>query len=192
MSSILVLYGTTDGHTAKIAARLGETFRAEGCDVTVAHAGSVVTDAWPERYDGVVVAASVHIGSYQRPIRRWVAAHADQLSRMPSAFLSVCLGILEHRPEVDRKLQDMIQRFLGRAHWRPSVVKLVAGAVPYTRYGWLKKWMMRRMVAKVSNDTDTTRDYEYTDWEDLQRFAQDFLREVDPAIPGALAEAGAR
>jgi len=192
MSRILVLYGTTDGHTAKIAARLGETFREEGCDVTVAHAGSVVTDAWPERYDGVVVAASVHIGSYQRPVRRWVEAHAEQLSRMPSAFLSVCLGILEHRPEVDRELQDMFERFLRRTGWRPTVVKPVAGAVPYTRYGWFKKWMMRRMVAKVSGDTDTTRDYEYTDWEDLRTFAQDFLHLVDPAITGAMAGAGTR
>jgi menaquinone-dependent protoporphyrinogen oxidase len=192
MSRILVLYGTTDGHTAKIAARLGETFREAGCDVTVAHAGSVVTAAWPERYDGVVVAASVHIGSYQRPVRRWVEAHAEQLSRMPSAFLSVCLGILEHRPEVDRELQDMMQRFLRRTGWRPTVVKPVAGAVPYTRYGWFKKWMMRRMVAKVSGDTDTTRDYEYTDWEDLRTFAQDLLHQVDPAITGAMAGAGPR
>jgi menaquinone-dependent protoporphyrinogen oxidase len=192
MSRILVLYGTTDGHTAKIAARLGETFREAGCDVAVAHAGSVVTDAWPERYDGVVVAASVHIGSYQRPVRRWVEAHAEQLSRMPSAFLSVCLGILEHQPEVDRELQDMFERFLRRTGWRPTVVKPVAGAVPYTRYGWFKKWMMRRMVAKVSGDTDTTRDYEYTDWEDLRTFAQDFLHRVDPAITGAMAGAGTR
>jgi menaquinone-dependent protoporphyrinogen oxidase len=192
MTSILVLYGTTDGHTAKVAARLGAAFKDEGCDVTVARAGSLVTDAWPERYDGVVVAASVHIGSYQRPVRRWVEAHGEQLSRMPSAFLSVCLGILEHRPEVDRDLQEMMQRFLGRARWRPTVVKQVAGAVPYTRYGWLKKWMMRRMVAKVSHDTDTTRDYEYTDWADLEMFARDFLHQVDPAIPGAMAEAAAR
>jgi menaquinone-dependent protoporphyrinogen oxidase len=192
MSRILILYGTTDGHTAKIAARLGEFLRAEGCDVTVAQAGSLVTDAWPERYDGVVVAASVHIGSYQRPVRRWVEAHAEQLSRMPSAFLSVCLGVLEHRREVDGELQTMVQRFLRRTRWYPGIVKLVAGAVPYTRYNWLKKWMMRRMVARVSGDTDTSRDYEYTDWDDLRAFAGEFLHRVDPAIPGALAEVGAR
>jgi menaquinone-dependent protoporphyrinogen oxidase len=35
---------------------------------------------------------------------------------------------------------------------------------------------MKRIVAKAGGDTDTTRDYEYTDWEDLRRFAQDFAR----------------
>jgi menaquinone-dependent protoporphyrinogen oxidase len=192
MSRILILYGTTDGHTAKVAARLADDFRAEGCDVTVAHADRVSTDAWPERYDGVVVAASIHIGSYQRPVRRWVQAHADQLSRMPSAFLSVCLGVLEKRPEVHQELQEIILRFLRRTGWRPTVVKSVAGAVRYTRYGWLKKRMMRRMVAKASGDTDTTRDYEYTDWNDLRAFAEEFTRQAQRTIPGALVAAGSR
>jgi menaquinone-dependent protoporphyrinogen oxidase len=192
MSRILILYGTTDGHTAKVASRLEESFRAEGCDVTVAHAGRVSTDAWPERYDGVVVAASIQIGSYQRPVRRWVQAHAAQLSRMPSAFLSVCLAILEKRPEAHQEVQDIILRFLRRTGWRPTVVKPVAGAVPYTRYGWLKKRMMRRIVAKASGDTDTSRDYEYTDWEDLRSFAREFARQAESAIPGALAGAAPR
>jgi menaquinone-dependent protoporphyrinogen oxidase len=192
MSRILILYGTTDGHTAKIATRLGETFRALGCGVSVAHAGRVSTDAWPERYDGIIVAASIHIGSYQRPVRRWVQAHAEQLSRMPSAFLSVCLAVLEKRPEVHQEVQDIILRFLRRTSWRPTVVKPVAGALPYTRYGWLKKRMMRRMVAKVSGDTDTTRDYEYTDWHDLDVFAREFAHQTERTIPGALAVAASR
>jgi menaquinone-dependent protoporphyrinogen oxidase len=192
MSRILVLYGTTDGHTAKIATRLGEIFRALGWDVTVAHAGRVSTDAWPERYDGIVVAASIHIGSYQGPVRRWVQAHAEQLSRMPSAFLSVCLAVLEKRPEVHQEVQDIILRFLRRTGWRPTLVKPVAGALPYTRYGWLKKWMMRRMVAKISADTDTTRDYEYTDWDDLDAFAREFAHQTERTIPGALAVAASR
>jgi menaquinone-dependent protoporphyrinogen oxidase len=192
MSRILILYGTTDGHTTKIATKLGETFRALGCDATVAHAGRVATDAWPERYDGIVVAASIHMGSYQRPVRRWVQAHAAQLSRIPSAFLSVCLAVLEQRPEVHQEVQDIILRFLRRTGWRPTVVKPVAGAVPYTRYGWLKRRIMRRMVARVSGDTDTTRDYEYTDWEDLDAFAREFAYQTERTIPGALAVAASR
>jgi BON domain len=53
---------------------------------------------------------------------------------------------------------------------------MVAGALPYTRYGWLKRQMVKRIVEKAgSEDTDTTRDYEYTDWNDLRDFAQDFV-----------------
>ena len=36
MSRILILYGTSEGHTAKVAARMAETLRAAGADVDVA------------------------------------------------------------------------------------------------------------------------------------------------------------
>jgi menaquinone-dependent protoporphyrinogen oxidase len=51
---------------------------------------------------------------------------------------------------------------------------MVAGALPYTRYGWLKRQMIKRIVAKAGGDTDTTRDFEYTDWNDLRNFTGDF------------------
>jgi menaquinone-dependent protoporphyrinogen oxidase len=50
----------------------------------------------------------------------------------------------------------------------------VAGAVPFTRYGWFKKWVMRRISAKAGGGTDTSRDYEYTDWNDVRAFVNGF------------------
>jgi menaquinone-dependent protoporphyrinogen oxidase len=53
---------------------------------------------------------------------------------------------------------------------------MVAGALLYTQYGWLTRWFMKRIVTKAGGDTDTTRDYEYTDWNDLRTFAREFAR----------------
>jgi menaquinone-dependent protoporphyrinogen oxidase len=176
MSRVLILYGTTDGHTKKIAAALGETFRAERCDVTVVDARDVTPDVRPERFDGVVIAASVHASGYQRAVQRWVRAYAVQLNHMPTAFLSVCLGIVERRPEVQQEVFAIMRRFERQTGWRPTIDKPVAGALLYRRYGLLKRWVMRRIVAKGGGDTDTSRDYEYTDWENLRAFARDFAR----------------
>src|SRR4026207_1005428 len=57
MSRILVLYGTTDGHTAKVARSLAETLRCQGAGVVVY--GARLVDGTPDDYDGVIVAASV-------------------------------------------------------------------------------------------------------------------------------------
>ena len=54
------------------------------------------------------------------------------------------------------------------------VTKQVAGALPYTRYNWFIRLVMKRIAAKAGGDTDTTRDYEYTDWEDLRSFTEQF------------------
>ena len=168
MPRLLIVYGTTDGHTAKIARFLAGELRGDAVEAS--------SDPDPAAYDGVIVAASVHIGDFQKNVRRWVAAHAMVLESKTTAFLVVCLGALQPEPQVKRELDRIVERFLSRTSWRPSETKLVAGAVLYTRYNWLVRWMMKRIAAKAGGSTDTSRDHEYTDWADLAAFAQSFAR----------------
>jgi menaquinone-dependent protoporphyrinogen oxidase len=189
MTHILIVYGTTDGHTRKIAQVLAEDLRAKRCSVDIMDAAQILWRVSPEAYDGVIVAASVHIGDYQRAVARWVRLYAPVLKGMPTAFLSVCLAVLERRIEARQEILRIMKRFLARCGWRPTISKMVAGALPYTRYGWLKRQMMKRTVAKAGGDTDTTRDFEYTDWIDLRHFAEDFaaLASERPVEVGGIA-----
>jgi len=178
MARTLVIFGTTEGHTAKVAQALADALRAEGADVDVANAA---LNPSPDRYAAVIVAASVHAGGYQRSVRRWVRTHAAALHARETAFVSVCLGVLEHNLETDRALQVIQERFFTATGWRPGVTKMVAGALPYSKYNWLKRWMMQRIVRKAGGDVDTSRDYEYTDWEDVRGFATEFARRLHAA-----------
>ncbi|HET9386093.1 MAG TPA: menaquinone-dependent protoporphyrinogen IX dehydrogenase [Gemmatimonadales bacterium] len=189
MTTILVVYGTTDGHTRKIAQVLAENLRAQFCSVDVVDSAGQLRGLSPEGYDGVIVTASVHIGSYQRAVAGWVRRHAKTLNLMPTAFLSVCLAVLQKETKPRQELLRIMRRFLDRAGWRPTITKMVAGALLYTRYTWLKRMMMKRIVAKAGGDTDTTRDFEYTDWNDLRDFAGDFaeLAARQPTTAGAFA-----
>jgi menaquinone-dependent protoporphyrinogen oxidase len=186
MKHILIVYGTTDGHTRKIAQVLAENLRARRCSVDIVDAAGSLWRLSPESYDGVVVAASVHIGSYQRAVARWVRTYAPVLNDLPTAFISVCLGVLEPGPRARVELNNIVQRFLAQCGWRPMFTKMVAGALLYTRYGWLKRRMMKRIVAKAGGDVDTSRDYEYTDWNELRTFASDFVERVPAAEQGVL------
>jgi menaquinone-dependent protoporphyrinogen oxidase len=176
MTRVLVLFGTTNGHTATVAGTLAETLTKAGLTadlVDAAHANPSPAD-----YDAVVVAASVHAGGYQKHVRRWVSTHAAELAGRPAAFVSVCLGVLQHDPKVDAELLRIRESFFTATGWRPNTVKVVAGALPYTRYNWITRWMMVRIVRKAGGDTDTSRDYEYTDWDDVRAFATEFAGEV--------------
>lgn len=179
MSRVLILYGTTDGHTRKVAAALREALVDDGAYAFVSDARHGTESVVPAEYDGVIVAASIHAGGFQKPVKRWVRTHAEQLNRTPTAFVAVCLGILESRPEARRTLEEIVRRFQETTAWRPKVTKFVAGALLYTRYNWLKRWVMRHIVAKAGGDTDTTRDFEYTNWTDLRVFAQAFGRTLE-------------
>jgi menaquinone-dependent protoporphyrinogen oxidase len=102
MTRILVVYGTTDGQTAKIGRRIESVLRERGAVVDVHEAGSAAPS--PDGYDGVIVAASIHARGYQRNVRRWARTHAGTLNGMRTAFVTVCLGVLQHQPAVDAEL----------------------------------------------------------------------------------------
>jgi menaquinone-dependent protoporphyrinogen oxidase len=176
MPRILVLYGTTEGHTRKVANAIGDTMRANGLDVDVVHVDESEPD--PSGYSAVIVAASVHAGGYQKPIASWVRAHAAQLDRIPGAFVSVCLSVLSKNAVGRQEAEAIPRRFLDGTHWHPARVKIVAGALLYTHYNFLVRWIVKRIVATAGGDTDTSRDYEYTDWNDVRAFAGDFGRSV--------------
>ena len=176
MARILVLYGTTEGQTAKIAAAIAGTLRGLGCYTDIVEAGPLDPD--PRLYDGVIVAASVHVGSFQKPVLRWVRAHADRLASRPTAFVPVCLAVLGKGPKAAAEVQAIVERFQAQSCWRPSTTRAVAGALLYTRYNFFKRWIMKRIVAQQGGDTDTSRDYEYTDWNDVRAFAIEFGRRV--------------
>lgn len=184
---VLVLYGTTDGHTGKVATAVSNTLRAEGVLVDIVHAQSGRPTPAPDEYAAVIVAASVHAGRFQRPVVRWVRTHAADLRDKPTAFMSVCLGILERTPASEAEQAGIMEEFFYATGWNPSVRRILAGALPYTRYSWLKKLVTRRIVRNAYGYTDPSRDYEYTDWNDVRDFSRMFVRLVRDADPTRLA-----
>lgn len=178
MASILIVHASQEGQTLRIADRLAHTLKGDGHRVRLAAA-----DPFPSvsGHDGVIIAASVHLGRHPRSLARAVRAHRTVLAHMPSAFLSVCLSAAcpdpLHRAEADGYLRD----FLRRTGWRPDLAATAAGAVRFSRYGFLKARFVRAM-ARSEHLGDTATDREFTDWNDVRRFAGAFGALLD-AVP---------
>ena len=180
MSRILILYGTSEGHTEKIATTMSNALIAAGFDADVLQAGTI--DPSIDAYDGVIVTASVHMGKFQKPLVKCVTSHAAQLRGKPNAFLPVSLAVLrKDDPRSAAELVKIVRRFVDVTGWSPAAIKHVAGALPYSQYNFFTRWMMKRIVGMAGGDTDTSRDYVYTDWNDLKAFAVEFGRRLTTA-----------
>jgi menaquinone-dependent protoporphyrinogen IX oxidase len=68
--------------------------------------------------------------------------------------------------------------------WRPERVLPVEGALAYSRYNFLIRFVMKRIARKAGAPTDTSRDYEFTDWSKVDSFIRGLILAVD----GAAAE----
>src|SRR5690606_8399695 len=186
MARILIIYATTDGHTAKVANRLGDFCGELGAEVTVHNARNPEAMPAARDFDAVIVAASVHVSGYQQAVRAWVRANVADLSARPNAFLSVCMGIVEATPRVRADLEAIVARFVSHTGWQPDRVEFIAGAIPYSRYGILKRWVMWYMSRRAGVPTSTDRDYEFTDWDALRGFAKEFVTGASGS-PGVLS-----
>lgn len=174
MASTLIAYATRYGQTEKIARRMEQTLRAEGHAVTLVRAKSAPRDLDTSRFDVVFVGGPVYAMRYPAELVRFVRQHRALLGRVPSAFFSVNLAVASRVNDGRAQTLPLVEGFQQKTGWRPARVELFAGALAYTRYNWLIRWMMRRISQKEGGDFDTSRDYEYTDWVAVDRFATEF------------------
>jgi menaquinone-dependent protoporphyrinogen oxidase len=190
VTRIMIAYATSEGHTARIAGCIADVIRSEGYEpvpVEIKRSGAPA----PDGYDAVIVGASVHAGRHQASIRDFVRKHRAALERVPSAFFSVSLSAAGSTSKAREEAEGCVEQFVRQTGWRPGRVGFFAGALLYTRYGFVMRWVMKRItIAKGSPDTDTSRDYVYTDWDGVKRFAAEFLASPFPKTCELTAGAG--
>ena len=97
---------------------------------------------------------------------------------MPSALFQVSLTSANPDADHTATAHALVEDLLQRTGFDPDAVGLFAGALVYTQYGWLKRHVMRAIVKREGGDLDMSRDYEYTDWAAVERFAEDIDRLV--------------
>jgi menaquinone-dependent protoporphyrinogen oxidase len=172
MSRVLVAYASTHGHTAKVARRIAETLEATGLEVDVLDVASRA-DGDPSDYDAVVAGASLHSGRHQPEMIEWARRHCDALSAMPSAFFSVSLTAAEESEQEREPALSCIAEFIEETGWRPARTEAVAGALQYLEYDPFTRTLIQLMMKRGGRPTDASRDYDYTDWDGVERFASE-------------------
>lgn len=173
MATICICYGTTDGQTAEVADYVAATIRDLGHVAQVVDlkdAGVVaLTDV-----DAVLVGASIHMNSHPAYVVNFVRANLTTLQSLPSAFVSVSLSA---HGDPARAL-GYIEHFCSETGWQPDSSIAVAGALRYTRYGVVKRGLMKQVAREKKLSTDTSVDAVYTDWDAVSAFTKDFVAKL--------------
>ena len=184
MSRVLVLFASSYGQTRAIAQAIGARLRDRGHVVEVADSSCGLSCLPPpDDYDAVVIGSRVEIGKHAKDVVAYARRHRERLAAMPSAFFSVCMaaaGATEADPG------GYLARFAADSGWRAPRAIAIAGALKYRRYGWLTRQVMRAIAKRGGHATDTSRDHEYTDWAQVDAFADavaDDLRAAVTPVP---------
>jgi menaquinone-dependent protoporphyrinogen oxidase len=185
---VVVLYGTTEGQTRKIAQFITSRLRSHGDAVTLLDATEATGAGDLADCDAAILAASLHAGRYQAPVIHFARTHKVRLSRLPSAFISVSLSAAGDDPEDWKGIAACADEFKAATGWSSAEVYHVAGAFRFTEYDFFKRWAMKLIAWKKNVKVSPGKDLELTDWNALGETVDAFRARA----AGAQARAGRR
>lgn len=172
MRSVLILFATSHGMTRKIGQRLAADLRAVGHHVVLHDLAA--RPPGPIGFDAVVLGSRVHFDRHARSLHRYVRRHRAALDPGRTWLYSVSMSAIEGHDDPG----GYIASFIRRSGFAPHRALSLAGALAYTEYGPMTRWIMERISARRGGDTDTSANHEYTDWAKVARLG----REIGAAL----------
>ena len=170
---VLIVYATTEGQTRKIARFMENVLQEDGHQVVVSDAEADAPS--PEDFDSILLGASIHVHKYQKSLAKYIDNYRNLLNEKHSAFFSVCMAVARNDKSEHEAVYEMTHKFFEDNGWSPDSEVYFAGAVKYTKYNFIKRFIMRMISKKAGGAIDTSEDFEYTDWNQVKKFAIDFV-----------------
>ena len=175
MKSVLILYMSRGGHTARIARRICEGVAEGGGRAEMMDLNEAVHEGvdWG-RYDVVALGAPVLYGTYDKSVFAFIERHKASLEAGPNSFFNV--SVVARTPEKSTiEGNRYMQKFLQLSPWRPRDLKVIAGKVDYPSWAWHERVMIQMIMKFTHGPTDPRAVIDYTNWDDVRAYGKHLL-----------------
>ena len=172
MKSTLIIYSSTDGQTKNICSRIGE-FLSNDIPSKIIPLSEVTNDDM-EKYDRVIIGASIRYGKHKKELFEFIDINLDELTKKDNAFFSV--NVVARKPEKNTpETNPYMQKFLLKTPWVPQKLAVFAGKIDYPKYNFFDKQMIRFIMWITKGPTSIKNTYEFTDWNKVDSFAKELI-----------------
>jgi menaquinone-dependent protoporphyrinogen oxidase len=181
MKKVAIVVPSPYGQTAKIAHFMQDRLALTVDRVELLHPTGDENrpPANIDGFDAVIIGGPIFNGKYMPELVEWTRQNLDKLNAIPCGFFSVSLNAADKRPQARQDDDRLLREFLAQTNLKPGFVASLAGALQYTRYGFFKRLMMKRISAAAGGPTDTSKDHEMTDWSEVAAFVDAFAANDD-------------
>ncbi|HEY5924783.1 MAG TPA: flavodoxin domain-containing protein [Kofleriaceae bacterium] len=174
---VLIVFASSHGQTAKIAAAIAARLREHGAEVDVCDA-LAGTPPPPDDYDVVGLGSHVRHGKHDPVIHCYIDRNLSSLQARQSFFFSVSLTASD-KPY----LPDPGSYIYGTTYataFRADSSAAFAGALPYRQYNPILRLLMKVRSSRHGHPVDTSRDHAFTDWSQVRLFADSIAHWTGP------------
>ena len=172
MESTLIIYSSTDGQTKNICSRIGEFLSNDIPAKIISLSDATKNDI--EKYDRVIIGASIRYGKHRKELFEFIETNLDELTKKENAFFSV--NVVARKSEKSTpETNPYMQKFLLKTSWVPQRLAVFAGKIDYPKYNFFDKQMIRFIMWVTKGPTNIKNTYEFTDWNKVDSFAKELI-----------------
>ncbi len=170
MSSSLIIYSSTDGHTKNICERIINLSNNQSIIKIASLDEATRLDI--SKYAKIIIGASIRYGKHSKDLYKFINLNKEILNKKESTFFSV--NVVARKPEKNTPdTNPYIKKFLKISKWKPKKIAVFAGKVDYPRYGLFDRYIIKFIMFITKGPTDTSQTYEFTDWTKVDGFAKE-------------------
>ena len=170
MSSFLVTYSSTDGHTKTICERIKNYLIDGNLVELISIKDAKEIDLF--KFEKIIIGASIRYGKHSKELYNFINLNKNILNQKKCAFFSV--NVVARKPEKNTaETNPYINKFLKISKWKPNKIKVFAGKVDYPNYNLIDKYIIKFIMFITNGPTDTSQSYEFTDWSKVDDFSEE-------------------
>jgi|TARA_B100001540_G_scaffold175496_2_gene155035 menaquinone-dependent protoporphyrinogen oxidase len=167
MEKTLITYSTVDGQTKRISERLAKLATQSRVDVL-----PISNQINLDSYKTIIIGASIRYGKYRNEVFNFIENNIHTLNVKENAFFSV--NVVARKPEKSApETNPYLIKFLDKIKWKPKNLGVFAGKIEYPKYKFIDKYAIKFIMWLTKGPTDTSKTYEFTDWNKVGDFARD-------------------
>ena len=171
MSSFLIIYSSTDGHTKIICERIKNFLNNENLVELFSLEDAKKIDL--SIFEKIIIGASIRYGKHSKKLYKFINLNKNILEEKKCAFFSV--NVVARKPEKNTaETNPYVNKFLKITKWKPNKISVFAGKVDYPNYNFFDKYIIKFIMFITKGPTDTSQCYEFTDWSKVDDFSKDF------------------
>ncbi|MXP67963.1 menaquinone-dependent protoporphyrinogen IX dehydrogenase [Pantoea sp. Aalb] len=171
----LIIYCSRNGQTRKIANFIASILEVQqSCNVIDLLKVNNINIDWTQ-YDRILIGVSIYYGHFNPILMKFITQYQNQLNERINGLFSVSLVARKTNNYIPTN-NSYIYKFLKKSPWRPDCCAMFAGALCYPNYCWFERIMIQCIMRITGRETDTSKEVEYTNWNQVVIFSNYFLQ----------------
>ena len=162
----IFIYSSSNGQSLKICEALNKNKESLIIDMDMLKTTKL------DNFDQIVIGASVKYGDHNKKVYEFVKKNRVLLEKKKTVFFSVNATARKSEKNTP-KTNPYIVKFLKKTNWTPDHIGVFAGMIDFPNYNFIEKYIIKLIMWITNGPTDTSKTFEFTNWEDVKKFSEE-------------------